>query len=80
MGAHELSAMLWHERELLELLVFKLEEEQLLLTAVGQVRGGFNAIRCKSDNLGDTVDLQADRQALNLDHDYPRLSRLKSGG
>jgi flagellar biosynthesis/type III secretory pathway chaperone len=33
MGAHELSAMLWHERELLELLVFKLEEEQLLLTA-----------------------------------------------
>lgn len=33
MGAHELSAMLWRERELLELLVFKLEEEQLLLTA-----------------------------------------------
>ncbi|NKX51335.1 flagellar protein FlgN [Arthrobacter deserti] len=33
MGAHELSATLWRERELLELLVFKLEEEQLLLTA-----------------------------------------------
>ncbi len=32
MGAHELSALLWQERELLELLVFKLEEEQLLLT------------------------------------------------
>jgi len=31
--AHDLSAMLWRERELLELLVFKLEEEQLLLTA-----------------------------------------------
>lgn len=33
MGANELSALLWRERELLELLVFKLEEEQLLLTA-----------------------------------------------
>ncbi|MBG6213745.1 MAG: flagellar protein FlgN [Cryobacterium sp.] len=31
MGANELSALLWRERELLELLVFKLEEEQLLL-------------------------------------------------
>lgn len=32
-GVNELSAMLWRERELLELLLFKLEEEQLLLTA-----------------------------------------------
>ncbi|TFD51398.1 flagellar protein FlgN [Cryobacterium sp. Hh7] len=31
MGANELSAMLWRERELLELLIFKLEEEHLLL-------------------------------------------------
>ncbi|HYI32763.1 MAG TPA: flagellar protein FlgN [Glaciibacter sp.] len=31
MGANELSAMLWRERELLELLTFKLEEEQLIL-------------------------------------------------
>ena len=31
MGANELSALLWRERELLELLLFKLEEEQLLL-------------------------------------------------
>ena len=31
MGANELSALLWRERELLELLVFKLEEEQLVL-------------------------------------------------
>ena len=30
-GANELSAMLWRERELLELLTFKLEEEQLIL-------------------------------------------------
>ncbi|MBW4031105.1 MAG: flagellar protein FlgN [Acidobacteria bacterium] len=33
MGAQELSALLWRERELLEMLVFKLEEEKLLLTA-----------------------------------------------
>jgi FlgN protein len=33
MGVHELSTLLWRERELLELLMFKLEEEQLLLTA-----------------------------------------------
>ncbi|PJJ73299.1 FlgN protein [Diaminobutyricimonas aerilata] len=32
-GAHELSTLLWRERELLEMLLFKLEEEQLLLTA-----------------------------------------------
>jgi hypothetical protein len=33
MGANELSAELWRERELLELMLFKLEEEQLLLMA-----------------------------------------------
>jgi len=33
LSANDLSNLLWRERELLELLVFKLEEEQLLLTA-----------------------------------------------
>ncbi|TAM68401.1 MAG: flagellar protein FlgN [Microbacteriaceae bacterium] len=33
MGVQELSASLWRERELLELLIFKLEEEHLLLTS-----------------------------------------------
>ncbi|MHA7190007.1 flagellar protein FlgN [Arthrobacter sp. MDT2-16] len=33
MSPQDLSALLWQERELLELLVFKLEEEQLLLTS-----------------------------------------------
>lgn len=33
MGMHELSALLWRERELLEALHFKLEVEQLLLSA-----------------------------------------------
>jgi hypothetical protein len=32
-GAQELSTVLWRERELLELLTFKLEEERLLLTS-----------------------------------------------
>ena len=30
MAIQDLSAQLWHERELLDLLTFKLEEEQLL--------------------------------------------------
>ncbi len=33
MAANELSALLWRERELLGLLTFKLQEEQLLLTS-----------------------------------------------
>jgi len=33
MGANELSTALWRERELLDLLVFKLEEEQFILTS-----------------------------------------------
>jgi hypothetical protein len=33
MGVNDLSTLLWRERELLEMLVFKLEEEQLLLTS-----------------------------------------------
>ncbi|HEV7949191.1 MAG TPA: flagellar protein FlgN [Glaciihabitans sp.] len=33
MSMHELSALLWRERDLLEMLLYKLEVEQLLLTA-----------------------------------------------
>ncbi|KQV07939.1 flagellar protein FlgN [Leifsonia sp. Root112D2] len=44
MGAQELSTLLWRERELLELLTFKLEEEQLLLTA-GKTRWVQHATR-----------------------------------
>ena len=33
MGAHELSSLLWKERELLDVLTYKLETEQLLLTS-----------------------------------------------
>ncbi len=33
MGLNELSGVLWRERQLLELLLFKLEEEQMILTS-----------------------------------------------
>ena len=33
MGLAELSSILWRERDMLELLLFKLEEEQLVLAA-----------------------------------------------
>jgi hypothetical protein len=33
MGLADLSSILWREREMLELLLFKLEEEQLVLAA-----------------------------------------------
>lgn len=66
MGAHELSALLWKERELLELLVFKLEEEQLLLTA-GKSRWLQHATReveqvmerLRTAGLGRTVEVAA---------------------
>jgi hypothetical protein len=44
LSANDVSALLWRERELLELLLFKLEEEQLLLTA-GQSRWLSHATR-----------------------------------
>src|SRR5438128_447352 len=44
MAIQDLSAQLWHERELLDLLTFKLEEEQLLLTA-GKTRWLSHATR-----------------------------------
>lgn len=44
MGLHEVSAILWRERNLLELLLFKLEEEQLVLSS-GRTRWLANATR-----------------------------------
>jgi hypothetical protein len=44
MGLSEVSSILWRERQLLELLLFKLEEEQLLLTA-GRTRWLSHATR-----------------------------------
>ena len=44
MGYEELSGVLWRERELLELLLFKLEEEQMVL-ATGRTRWLAHATR-----------------------------------
>lgn len=44
MGANELSMQLWRERELLEMLLFKLEEQELLLVA-GRTRWMQHATR-----------------------------------
>jgi len=51
MSPEELTAMLWRERELLELLQFKLEEEQLIL-ASGKTRWLENATREVSHVVG----------------------------
>src|ERR1700704_4584783 len=44
MGLADLSSILWREREMLELLLFKLEEEQLVLAA-GRTRWLAHATR-----------------------------------
>lgn len=66
MGANELSSVLWHERELLELLLFKLEEQQLILTA-GKARWVTHATReveqvvdrIRSSGIGRGVEIDA---------------------
>lgn len=67
MGANELSMQLWRERELLELLLFKLEEQELLLAAgrsrwmkfatreIEQVLEGLRAVGIARVVEGDTV-------------------------
>lgn len=55
MSAQDLSALLWQERELLELLVFKLEEEQLLLTS-GKTRWLHHATQEVEQVLGKLRD------------------------
>ncbi|TAM68400.1 MAG: flagellar protein FlgN [Microbacteriaceae bacterium] len=51
MNANGLSTVLWRERELLELLVFKLEEQQLLLSA-----GKSQWLRRASDEVRGVAD------------------------
>ena len=71
MSLTEVSNILWRERELLELLVFKLEEEQLLLAA-GRVRWLGFATRevelvmteIKRSELGGAVEVAAVAQPL----------------
>jgi hypothetical protein len=74
MAASELSAQLWKERELLEMLLFKLEEEQLLLVA-GRSRWIAHATReveqvierMRFVGLARTVEVAAVAEAWGID-------------
>lgn len=78
MGTNELSALLWKERELLDLLHFKLEEQHLLLIA-GKSQWIQLATREIENVLGKVKDaslnraIEAAKQALawGLDADAP---------
>ncbi len=73
MSLTEVSSILWRERELLELLVFKLEEEQLLLAA-GRTRWLAHATRevemvlgeMRRAELGRAVEVEAVAASLGL--------------
>ncbi len=73
MSLTEVSSILWRERELLELLLFKLEEEQLLLAA-GRSRWPGHATRevemfldeIRRAELGRAVEVEAVAATLGL--------------
>jgi hypothetical protein len=82
MGLAAVSAILWRERELLELLLFKLEEEQLVLDggrarwlarASGEVDGVLAEIR--RTELARATDVAAVSMALGIGP-APTLSKL----
>ena len=76
MSLTEVSSILWRERELLELLLFKLEEEQLLLAA-GRSRWLGHATRevemvlaeMRRAELGRAVEVEAVAASLGLRSD-----------
>lgn len=73
MSLNELSAVLWRERQLLELLLFKLEEEQLVLTS-GRTRWLGHATRevesvldqIRTAEIGRSVEAEAVARELGL--------------
>jgi hypothetical protein len=82
MGLAEVSDILWRERELLDVLLFKLEEEQLLLAA-GKVRWLARATRevelvleqIRLTELTRSIEVDALAPSLGLDP-APSLSKL----
>ena len=82
MGLSELSNILWRERQLLELLLFKLEEEQLVLSA-GRSRWLSHATRevemvleeIKQAELARSIEVDAVAAELGLEPG-PSLRRL----
>ena len=65
MSLSEVSNILWRERQLLELLVFKLEEEQLVLAA-GRNRWLPHATREVETVLGEIKRIELERAAIGL--------------
>lgn len=63
MELSEVSNILWRERQLLELLVFKLEEEQLVLAA-GRSRWLTHATREVETVLGEIKKVELDRAVM----------------
>lgn len=76
MALNDVSNILWRERQLLELLVFKLEEEQLLLSA-GRTRWLPHATREVEAVLRELRAMELDR-AVTLEGVLPELG-LASG-
>ncbi len=82
MGLSEVSNILWRERELLELLLFKLDEEQLVLTS-GRMRWLARATKEVEMVLGEirrtevarAIEVDAAARALGLEAN-PSLSKL----
>jgi len=82
MGLSEVSGILWRERQLLELLLFKLEEEQLLLAA-GRTRWLSHATRevdrvleqLKNGEIARAMEVEASALDLGLPAN-PSLNQL----
>jgi hypothetical protein len=83
MRANELSALLWQERELLDLLIFKLTEEQLLLTA-GRTRWLQHATsevervveRLRTSGLARAIEVDALAEEWKVKADQPTLNDI----
>lgn len=82
MGANELTALLWRERELLDLVIFKLTEEQLVLTgghsrwlpsATAEVEAAMKMLQNAS--LAVTVEVSSVADEWNVSGD-PSLAEL----
>ena len=63
MGLNEVSNVLWRERQLLDILVFKLEEEQLVLAA-GRTRWLAHATREVESVLEEIKRLELERAVI----------------
>ncbi len=82
MGLSEVCNILWRERELLELLLFKLDEEQLVLTS-GRMRWLARATKevelvleqIRRTEVARAVEVEAAAKALGLEAN-PSLNRL----